>query len=90
MEVFPSQIIRVPNLGVELLGSPIGSQEFMRDFVEKRVKKISKVDLQLEEMDDAQIKLALLRGCLGFGKVIYLLRTCPPPDILEALDGFDD
>jgi ubiquitin carboxyl-terminal hydrolase 44/49 len=90
VEVFPSQIIRVPNRGVELLGSPIGSQEFMREFVKQRVEKISTVDLQLEEMDDAQIELALLRGCLGFGKVVHLLRTCPPPDILEALEGFDD
>ena len=48
------------------------------------------VDLELEEMDDAQIELALLRGCLGFGKVVHLLRTCPPSDILEALGAFDD
>ena len=32
--VFPSQIVRVPNCGVELLGSPIGSREFMTDFLE--------------------------------------------------------
>ena len=40
-------------------------------------------------MDDAQIELDLLRKCLGFGKVVHLLRTCPPSDILEALHGFD-
>lgn len=53
--VFLSQIICVPNCGVEFLGSPIGSREFMRAFIEWRVEKILEVDLHLEEMDDAQI-----------------------------------
>ena len=29
MDLFPNQIIHVPNRGVELLGSPIGSSEFL-------------------------------------------------------------
>jgi hypothetical protein len=62
----------------------------MSEFVEQRVEKVAEVHSILEEMDDAQIELALLCVCLGFGKVVHLLRTCPPPDILEALDGFDD
>ena len=62
MGVFPSQIVRVPNCGVELLGSPIGSREFMIYFLERRIEKVVEVHSILEEMDDAQIELALLRG----------------------------
>ena len=89
MGVYPSQIVHVPNHGVELLGSPIGSREFVTDFLERRIQKVAEVHSILEEMDDAQIELALLRGCLGFGKVVHLLRTCPPSDILQALHRFD-
>ena len=78
VDLFPNQIIRVPNRGVELLGSPIGSSEFLREFLERRVAKISKASLHIEEMDDTHIELVLLRGCLGFGKVVHLLCTCPP------------
>jgi len=36
-EIFPSDIIRVPNVGVELLGSSISTLEFMHGFVEQRI-----------------------------------------------------
>jgi len=90
MEIFPSDIIRVTNLGPELLGSPIGTPEFMHEFVEQRIDKISVVDLEVEFMEEAHVDLSLLRGRLGFGKVSHLLRTCCPSDILKALGAFDD
>jgi len=51
--VFPSHIVRVPICGVKLLWSPISSREFMTDFLERRVEKVTEVHSILEEMDDA-------------------------------------
>jgi len=85
VEIFPSDSIRVTNLGAELLGSPIGTPGLMHEFVEQRIDKISVVDLEVEFTEDAHVDLALHHGRLGFGKVIHLLRTCCPSEILKAL-----
>ena len=61
----------------------------MTDFLERRIEKVVEVHSILEEMDDAQIELTLLCGCLGFGKVVHLICTFPPSDILHALHRFD-
>lgn len=82
-------IIHATNYGIELLGSPIGSNKFMHMLVEEKVENISKAAFHLEAMDDVDIELTLLHGSLGYSKVVDLLGTCPLPDILDALVRYD-
>ena len=44
----------------------------------------------LLELDDSQIEMCLLRGCLAVCKVNYFLRTIPPEDIPDSLDMLKD
>ena len=50
---------------------------------------LSTVDKVLCDMEDSQLEMALLRSCLSFPKISYILRTCPPGHILHATKDFD-
>jgi hypothetical protein len=89
LDVFPSDVTRVDNAGVDLLGSPIGSAAFMTAYIMRKLTKLDDIDKQVAKMDDAQVELCLLRNCLGFGKLTHILRTCPPELITDAISSFD-
>ena len=44
----------------------------------------------LRDLQDSQMEATLLRSCLSLPKVSHLLRTCPPPTIMTALERLDD
>lgn len=89
LDVFPSDITRVDNAGIDLLGSPIGSAAFMTTYIMGKLAKLDDIDRQVAKMDDAQIELNMLRNCLGFGKLTHMLRTCPSELITDAISSFD-
>ena len=75
--------------GFTLLGSPVGPISFCEDIFSKRVSKIADTLSKLADLEDSQMETALLRSCLALPKVAYVLRTCPPALIQEALGSFD-
>ena len=76
--------------GAHLLGSPVyGSAEFFENSVAKKVEKILEMQMYLEDLDDPQVELHLLRSCLSQCKLNYLLRTLPPGSVVEAFKRFD-
>ena len=79
---FPEAIVRVGDQqdGIELLGSPVfGSDKFFEEAVQRRVSKILAAQDHLEDLDNPQVALHLLRSCLSLCKVNHLLRTVPAP-----------
>ena len=74
--VLPSTI-PVADSGFLLLGAPIGSKEFINHHVEAKVAACSRIWHTLLAIGDPQTELLLLRSCLSFGKVSYLVRTTP-------------
>ena len=72
-------IIPVAHDGFVLLGSPIGSPSFCDLHVQKQVEKLSHTLSFLSDLRDSQMETTLLRSCLGFPKISFLIRTCPPP-----------
>ena len=88
--VFPPDIERVRCEGVDLLGSPLGSEDFCDKLVMDRVQKIEKTLDMLPELDDPQIELLLLRSCVGLPKFAFPMRTCPPSKISNSIRRFDD
>ena len=77
--------------GIQLLGSPIGSNTFMEASVNERVTKIeSSIVTKLSSLGDPQIQLALLRSCLSLPTLMYTLRTCVPSSLQQAYARFDD
>jgi hypothetical protein len=86
---FPAEVDRVSNEGVKLLGAPIGTREFITEFVKKKLKALEEVCRRLREVDDAQVEFGLFRGCLSYNKINHLLRTCPPDLLRQASSQFD-
>jgi hypothetical protein len=69
--------------GVCLLGGGVScDSDFLASFAEKRFQKWSDSINLLMEFKDPFIQLLLLRSCLGFPKLNYLLR-CTPPNLIN-------
>jgi hypothetical protein len=69
--------------GVCLLGGGVScDSDFLASFAEKRFEKWSESINLLMEFKDPFIQLLLLRSCLGFPKLNYLLR-CTPPNLIS-------
>ena len=77
----PSEIHRVcaQTEGAELLGSPVcGSIDFYNDFIARRVDSVLQNQSLLQDLNNPQVEIHLLRSCLGFCKINNLLRTVTP------------
>ena len=75
--------------GIQLLGSPIGSDAFMLEIVNKRISEIEDSLAKLSTITNSQVQLSLLRSCLSLPKLIYTLRTCKPAALESAYKHFD-
>ena len=60
--------------GATLLGSPVyGSDDFYESFVYNKVEKVLQMQAHLEDIDNPQTELLLLRSCLSQCKLNHLL-----------------
>ena len=76
--------------GIQLLGSPIGTDEFMQEVVQERISEIEQTIVsKLSSIENPQIQLCLLRSCLSLPKITYTLRTCKPAALASAYKRFD-
>ena len=71
--LFPIDITIRDNGNFELLGGPIGSEEFCNNHTQERVNKAVELLTALGELPDPQVALTLLRQCAAFGKLVYSL-----------------
>jgi hypothetical protein len=89
LDEFPPGVTRLASSGVALLGSAVGSEAFAESELSKRVDKMSVMLSTLDEFEDAQVQLALLRVCLGMPKLAYSLRTSAPEKFQGQLTRAD-
>ena len=76
--------------GINLLGAPIGSNNFVQSSVNERISKVeSAIITRLSTLSNPQIQLALLRSCLSLPKLMYTLRTARPAVLEDAYRRFD-
>ena len=81
--------IPTSTVGFTLLGCPIGPPSYCEDVLQSRVNNIKDTLKVLCDMEESQLEMALLRSCLSFPKISYILRTCPPGHIPQATKDFD-
>ena len=79
----------VEEAGIKLLGAPIGSSEFVAQFVKKKVEKIKTITSLLPSLHQPHLEFVLLRSCLSLPKIVYILRTTDPSLISDLLLEFD-
>ncbi len=76
LNTFPPEV-SIKEEGIELLGAPIGPDSFITPFIHAKVQECTHLWEALPSLDDPQTELLLLRMCLSFCKLSYLLRTTP-------------
>jgi len=72
-----------------LLGAPIGSITHMQSYVRQKMEKSFSLMNEITQLNDSQIAFSLLHYCCGFGKIVFFLRTIPPPLLAEVCIEFD-
>ena len=55
----------------------------------KRIEKVAEAVSKLQDLEDSQMEIALLRSCLALPKMAFSLRCCPPSHIQQAVSAFD-
>ena len=88
--LFPVDISFRDDGNFELLGGPIGSEEFCNNHTQERVDKAVELLAALGELPDPQVALTLLRQCAAFGKLVYSLRVVPHRSHSTALHSYDN
>ena len=85
----PPPEIPIARHGFTLLGCPIGPVDFCEASFHHRVSKIQTTLGLLRDLEDSQLETTLLRSCLSFPKVAFVLRACPPSHIQASALEFD-
>lgn len=85
---FPQSLVRTTD-GMVVLGSPIGSDAFIRTHVRAKVEQISNLMRTVKDLQDPQEELLLLRACVGFPKLVFTVRTTPSQTISNELNDFE-
>ena len=87
---FPEEVSFKEDGNFELLGGPIGSDDYCNQHTQIRVDKAKEVLIALGELPDPQVALVLLRHCASFSKLVYSLRVVPHRKHRAALQCFDN
>ena len=80
---------RIEEQGVILLGAPVGSEEFVREVLQRKVEKVREITGLLPLLEDPHTEFVLLRSCLALPKLSFLLRTVDTTEFREQLQEFD-
>ena len=75
--------------GSVVLGSPIGSPEYIASFLEDKLRILSKEAERLCAFPDPQLKFLLLHYCFN-NKITYLMRTIPPQFLEVFISDFNN
>ena len=85
------RIYTSPNGGVDLLGTPIGADAFVDDYVQRKVlKRCVEAFAAVETLEDPHVAYCLLRSTCGFSKLVHIIRTVPPSQACKGARAFDD
>ena len=78
LDSFHPDVIRSNNPNLEILGVPIGDQDFCSSFISKRCDRASSLLKWLPKLNHSQAALLLLRLCGGFCRLAHMARSTPP------------
>ena len=78
------------NSGTVVLGTPIGSQEFIDDFILQEILiPLEKLLENIKLLKDSHTEFFLFRNCATFCKIAFLLRTLPPTQGGFLMKGYE-
>ena len=77
------------NLNIIFLNTPIGSDEFVEEWLRNKLKDLKEKIDHIVEMPYKMEAFSILRACLSECKVVHLMRSLPPRQTRKFLSGFD-
>jgi hypothetical protein len=87
---FDSDLIRITDGNMSILGSAIGCKHHCADWIfEKLNKKLPPLLLKLETLGHLQSSFLLLLFCSSFCKMVWYIRTIPSIFISDSCNHFD-
>ena len=92
LDMFPLRMKKSDKPSLEILGIPIGDQEFCSSFISKKHTKAKILLSLLEEVGivDPQVALILLHLCGAFCKLVHLARATPSTLASKVFALIDD
>ena len=76
---------------LSILGSPIGSTTYSRQFLLDSAISQAEESLEaIEKLEDPQVAFSLIRQCTGFCQMVYSLRTTPTDELLDLCRRLDN
>ncbi|KAL5497570.1 hypothetical protein EMCRGX_G014066 [Ephydatia muelleri] len=92
LDMFPLRMKKSDKPSLEILGIPIGNQEFCSSFISKKHTKAKILLSLLEEVGivDPQVALILLSLCKAFCKLVHLARATPSTLTSKVFALIDD
>ena len=82
-------IPRIEEPGVTLLGSPIGSHQFVKEKIEQKIQNIYELTQLLPNIRDPHSEFVLLRSCFSLPKIVFLMRSTDPTHHQNLWATFD-
>ena len=82
-------ITRVDLHGIRVLGSPVGSVEYSKEFVESKISDLEELLENLHVLEDPHSEFSVLRNCFSLPKFSYITRTIPPGPHLQSYQRFN-
>ena len=72
------QVKLVPTREIQMLGVPLGDPEFIADYVNKKLfPRLLEVVSKLQEFEDSQAAMYLLRVSYSVVRAVHFMRTTP-------------
>ena len=78
-----------PEMNFVYLRTPIGSDDFVKGQLEIRLMNLRRKIEMVAEFPHLHECFTLLRRCMSSCKVTHLMRTIPPSQLKDFLNGFD-
>ena len=75
--------------GTVLLGAPLGSPQYVKEVLERRVEKMRRITYMLFALEDPHTEFVLLCSCLALPKLIFSHRTVETSSHLEVLQEYN-
>ena len=82
-------VLASPEYKIVLLGSPIGSFQFVETKVMEKIQAVRDITIQLPLIKDPHSEFVLLRSCFSLPKLMFLLRSIDPTHHQELWRLFD-
>ena len=86
---FAADITLHKNFDIVYLKAPIGSDQFVKSWLENTLENLGKVIHSVARMPYAHEACTLLRSCAAECRVVYLMRILPPRQMTCFLQEFD-